>query len=140
MMEISHEYDDILHLPHHVSEDRPHMPMIDRGAQFAPFAALTGYGAAVEETARLTEDRREPSEEQKAVIGGALQELMSRGKDPEPVTVVYFEPDSRKIGGAYRTVTGTVGKVDEYHGTLQMLDGPVIPFDSILDLELLGKT
>ena len=135
-MEISHEYDDIIHLPHHVSEDRPHMPLIDRGAQFAPFAALTGYGDAIEETARLTERKRELSEEQKAVVSDALQELLLRGKDGDPVTVVFFEPDGRKTGGVYRTVTGTVAKVDGYRGTLQMLDGTAIPFDSILDLEL----
>ena len=54
-MEITHKYDDIIHLPHHVSETRAHMPMLDRAAQFSPFAALTGYDAAVVETARLTD-------------------------------------------------------------------------------------
>ena len=52
-------YDDIIHLPHHVSQNHPQMPMLDRAAQFAPFAALTGYEAAVGETARLTAERRE---------------------------------------------------------------------------------
>ena len=58
-MEPSHEYDDIIDLPHHVSAERPHMPMTDRAAQFSPFAALTGYDAAIVETARLTDEKRE---------------------------------------------------------------------------------
>lgn len=135
-MEISHEYDDILYLPHHVSADRPHMSLTDRGAQFAPFAALTGYGAAIEETARLTEEKRELTEEQKAVIGGALQTLRRRGRDAGDVTVVYFEPDGRKAGGAYRRLTGTVERIDEASGRLELRGGPGIPFDEILELEL----
>ena len=74
-MEISHEYDDIIGLPHPVSADRPHMPMIDRAAQFSPFAALTGYDAAIAETARLTEQKRELSDEQKGVISKQLFRL-----------------------------------------------------------------
>ena len=61
-MSDSHQYDDIIALPHHVSETHPHMPLIDRAAQFSPFAALTGYEAAIAETARPTEAKRELSE------------------------------------------------------------------------------
>ena len=67
-MEITHKYDDIIHLPHHVSETRAHMPMLDRAAQFSPFAALTGYGAAVVETARLTDQKLELDDMQKEHI------------------------------------------------------------------------
>ena len=135
-MEISHAYDDILHLPHHVSEDRPHMSLTDRGAQFAPFAAFTGYEAAIEETARLTEEKRELTEEQKAVIGSALQVLRERGPGAGPVTVVYFERDHRKEGGAYRRLTGTVERIDEHSGVLELSGGPGIAFEEILELEL----
>ncbi len=134
-MEISHEYDDIINLPHHVSADRPHMPMIDRAAQFSPFAALTGYDAAIVETARLTDTKRELSEEQKEVIGKQLHSLQSRLKTEPVITVTYFVPDSRKAGGAYRTITGTAKKVDEYSGVLEMSNGLNIPFDDILSLE-----
>jgi hypothetical protein len=47
-------YEDIVNLPHHVSGKHPQMPMIKRAAQFAPFAALTGYNDAVEEAARMS--------------------------------------------------------------------------------------
>ena len=135
-MEISHEYDDILHLPHHVSAERPHMSLIDRAAQFCPFAALTGYDAAIAETARLTEQKRELSEEQKQVISGQLHKLKARLKTCPGVTVVCFEPDRRKAGGAYRTITEDAKKVDEYHGVLELSSGTRIPFENILSLEL----
>ena len=131
-MEISHEYDDIINLPHHVSADRPHMPMIDRAAQFAPFAALTGYDAAIVETARLTDTKRELSEEQKEMISKQLLELQSRLKTDPMVTVTYFVPDSRKAGGAYRSIAGAAKKIDEYLGILEMSNGITIPFDDIL--------
>ena len=134
-MELSHEYDDIIYLPHHVSADRPHMPMIDRAAQFSPFAALTGYDAAIVETARLTDTKRELSEEQKEVISKQLHLLKSRLKTDPTVTITYFVPDSRKAGGTYRSVTGAAKKVDEYLGILEMSNGITIPFDDILSLE-----
>lgn len=134
-MEISHEYDDILNLPHHVSSERPHMPMIDRAAQFSPFAALTGYDAAIIETARLTDAKRELSEEQKEVIGKQLLALQSRLKTDSHVSVTYFVPDSRKAGGAYKTITGAARKVDEALGVLEMRSGVTIPFDDIIGVE-----
>ena len=134
-MEISHEYDDIINLPHHVSADRVHMPMLDRAAQFSPFAALTGYDAAIAETARLTEAKRSLSDEQMEVIGKLLHSLQTRLKTDPGVTVTYFVPDSRKAGGAYRTITGAAKKVDAYRGVLEMCNGVTIPFDDILSLE-----
>ena len=113
-MEISHRYDDIIDLPHHVSEKHPHMPMLDRAAQFSPFAALTGYDAAIVETARLTDQKRELTEEQKQVINKGLHELQKRIKNDPLVTVTFFKPDDRKSGGAYRTVTGNAKKVYVY--------------------------
>ena len=134
-MEISHQYDDIIHLPHHVSEKHPQMPMIDRAAQFSPFAALTGYDAAIVETARLTDQKRELSEDEKQIISSALHALKRRIKTDPVVTVTYFQPDERKAGGAYKTVTGSAKKVDEYLRVLALTDGTVIPFDSIMSME-----
>ena len=134
-MEISHEYDDIIHLPHHVSAERPHMPMLDRAAQFSPFAALTGYEAAIAETARLTDAKRELSEEQKEAIGKQLLALRSRLKTDPQVCVTYFVPDSRKAGGAYKAISGAARKVDEARGILEMQNGLTIPFDDIINLE-----
>ena len=134
-MEISHRYDDIIDLPHHVSEKHPQMPMLDRAAQFSPFAALTGYDAAIVETARLTDQKRELTEEQKQVISKALHELQKRIRTDPVITVTFFQPDDRKSGGTYRTVTGNAKKVDEYLGMLLLTDGTAIPFDSILSME-----
>ena len=134
-MELCHKYDDIIDLPHHVSERHPRMPMLDRAAQFSPFAALTGYDAAIIETARLTDQKRELTEEQKQEISKGLRELRERIKNDPAVTVTFFQPDGRKSGGAYRTVTGEAKKVDAYLGVLLLTDGTVIPFDSILSLE-----
>jgi hypothetical protein len=134
-MEISHEYDDIINLPHHVSAERPHMPMLDRAAQFKPFAALTGYDAAIAETARLTDAKRELTEEQKEAIGKQLLALQARLKTDPQVSVTCFVPDSRKAGGAYKTVSGAARRVDETRGVLEMRSGAAIAFDNIIHLE-----
>ena len=136
-MKTSHQYDDIIDLPHHVSSRHPQMPMIDRAAQFSPFAALTGYDDAITETARLTEEKRELSEEQKHTISKQLHALQQRIKDRSnpAVTIVHFQPDDCKAGGAYETAAGFVKKVDEYAGVLTLTDGTVISFDNILSIE-----
>ena len=129
------EYDDIIHLPHHVSSKRPQMPMSDRAAQFSPFAALTGYDDAIRETGRLTEQKIELDEE-------ALQELNERFnilqehlcEQPE-VRFTYFKPDAQKDGGAYLTVTGVVRKIKLYEREILLQDGTVIPVDDILKIE-----
>jgi len=134
-MEISHRYDDIIELPHHVSDRHPQMPLSDRAAQFSPFAALTGYDAAVEETARWTEEKRELTEEQKLILSARLRELQDAIRSAPAVTVLFFVPDARKAGGSYRTLQGRVKKIDEYSGLLELTDGTLIPFEDILGLE-----
>ena len=104
----SHKYDDIIHLPHHVSDKRPQMPVLDRAAQFAPFAALTGYGEAVKETARLTERRIQPDEETLDILNRRLEFIKKHISEQPEVSVCFFRPDPRKDGGAYVTVSGTV--------------------------------
>ena len=134
-MEISHQYDDIIDMPHHVSEKHPQMPLIDRAAQFSPFAALTGYDAAIVETARLTDHRRELTEERKQEINLQLSALQARIKTDPAIMVVFYEADARKEGGAYKTVTGSVKKIDPLVGILELTDGTAIPFDDIFGLE-----
>ena len=134
-MDICHDYDDIIDMPHHVSETHPQMPMADRAAQFSPFAALTGYDAAIVETARLTDRKRELTEGEKQEISRQLNALKARIKTDPAVTVVYFEKDLRKEGGSYRTVTGAARKLDEYSSSLELSDGTHIAFDDILSLE-----
>ena len=129
------QYNDIIDLPHHVSATRPRMSMIDRAAQFSPFAALTGYDAAIKETDRLTDERIELSEESRAVLDRKQQLLLDNLADRPVVSVTYFVPDERKSGGAYITVAGRVKKVDDYQRLLLLTDGTKIPLDEILDME-----
>lgn len=131
----NHQYDDIINLPHYVSPTRPRMSMIDRAAQFSPFAALTGYDAAIKETGRLTDQRIELSEDSRAALDRKQQLLVECLADHPEVSVTYFIPDERKSGGAYVTVTGIVKKVDDYQRLLLLTDGTKIPLDDILDLE-----
>lgn len=128
-------YDDIINLPHHVSETHPRMSAIDRAAQFSPFAALTGYSAAIKETARLTDRRIELDEHAKSVLD-MKQRILSEVIDELPeITVTYFRPDRHKSGGEYLTVTGELKKINEYERALILTDGERIPFDDILDIE-----
>ena len=133
-MRMNNRYDEIMGLPHHVSKTRPHMPMSDRAAQFAPFAALTGYDSAIKETGRLTDERIELDEEALAALDRKYQLLMDTLDDAPEVTIIYFQPDERKAGGQYVSATGTVKKVDDFERRIIMQDGTRIPLDNIYDL------
>ena len=105
---MNNRYDEIINLPHHVSPTRPQMPMSDRAAQFAPFAALTGYDAAIKETGRLTDERVELDKEALTALDMKYQLLMDALNEAPKVTITYFQPDERKAGGKYITATGAV--------------------------------
>ena len=111
-------YEDMLKLPHPVSQRHKRMDRLDRAAQFAPFAALTGHGAAIDEEARLTDMAAILEEDRMAELDRAIRE--SVGKH---VSITYFQPDERKAGGKYVTVAGVLKKIDEYEGMLVMEDG-----------------
>lgn len=129
----THKYDDIIDLPHHTSVTHPRMPSINRAAQFAPFAALTGYDAAIKETGRLTREKVLLDEDAKLRLSARLSTL--REDKAGEVAVTYFAPDKRKSGGEYVTITGTVKRVDEYRQCLSMCAGAEIPFDDILQID-----
>lgn len=128
-------YDDIINLPHHVSSDRPHMSAIDRAAQFSPFAALTGYDAAVKETARLTGERIELDEYEKDALNDRLQLIVDTLGQGYEVAVTYFLPDKKKAGGEYITVIGEVKKIDEYEHLIILRNGQKIPVEDVIDLD-----
>ena len=132
---MSGKYDNMLHLPHHTSVKHPRMSMLDRAAQFSPFAALTGYDAAVRETARLTDRRIELDEEAKALLDQRLRLLADALADRPVVSITYFLPDRRKEGGAYVTVTGAVKKLDLFQHLLVMDTGEDIPIEEILSVD-----
>lgn len=134
-MQKNSQYDDIIDLPHHVSPNRPHMSALERAAQFAPFAALSGYGDAVNETARLTDRRLELDEYAKEELNQQLQIIANYAKDSTKVLITYFRPDTKKAGGEYVTLTGCVKKIDEYERTVLMQSGEKISIDEIISLD-----
>ena len=127
-------YDDIISLPHPTSAKHPRMPLYDRAAQFSPFAALSGHGAAIAETARLTDRRIELDEDTKAMLDLKQQILADRIDEWPEVSVVWFRPDEKKDGGQYVTTTGQLKKVDDIERILRLADGTTIPLDDVLEL------
>ena len=111
-------YEDMLRLPHPVSRRHKRMDRVDRAAQFAPFAALTGHGAAIDEEARLTDMAAILTEERMAELDLAIRESVGK-----TVSITYFRPDARKAGGEYVTVIGVLKKIDEFEGVLVLEDG-----------------
>lgn len=129
----THRYDDIINLPHPTSANHPRMSLYDRAAQFSPFAALTGHDAAIKETARLTEQKIELSEDTISRLNEKLQIVADHLETK--VTITYFVPDERKSGGAYVSYTGIVRRIDDYEHTLIMTDKTVIPIEQISEIE-----
>ena len=132
---MTEDYSDIINLPHHVSRNHPQMPMETRAAQFAPFAALTGYDAVIHETARLTDKQVELEEYDNERLNRIFSEIMDSLEEHPVVTVSYFKPDEHKAGGAYVTVTGQLKKVDTYEQLMVMENGTAIPIGNIMDLQ-----
>lgn len=131
----SDRYADIIYRKHPISVRHPQMSVAERAAQFSPFAALTGYGEAIGEAGRLTDERKELDEDVREGLDEKLQSLLARiGERPE-VSVTYFQPDGRKDGGAYVTWRGRVKKVDVYGRYVVMSDGMRIPMGDIVELE-----
>ncbi len=128
-------YDDIIHLPHHRSSKRSHMSMQDRAAQFSPFAALTGFDAAIEETGRLTDQRPELMEYENAQLDRTLTGLIDSLPQTPLISVTCFVSDARKSGGHRETVTGRLHKIDFYGRMLIFTDGRKICLGDILHIE-----
>ena len=130
-----HKYDDIIHLPHHTSKTHPRMSMIERAAQFSPFAALTGYDSVIKEVGRFTEQKVELGESEIEELERALNQLTMLVEKQPKVAITYFQPDSKKEGGAYIKATGCLKQIDEYNRTLILADGMRIPIGDITDIE-----
>ena len=129
-------YEDIINLPHHVSAVHPHMPVSDRAAQFAPFAALTGYGDVIKETARQTDAKPELSEDEKEILDYKIQLACGLPGEKPGVVITYFVPDEKKSGGAYHTAGGRIPRINSDAGQLVLEDGMQIPLDCIVDIYL----
>lgn len=129
------KYEDMIELPYRKSTKHPHMSMIDRAAQFSPFAALTGHDAAIQETARRTEARIELDEDMKIRLDRVLQEIVEKIASNPRVTATYFKEDEKKEGGSYLTVTGQVKRLDAYRQKLVFKGGQEISIGDIMELQ-----
>ena len=128
-------YDDIINLPHHVSETRPRMSQRDRAAQFSPFAALTGYDSEIKETARLTNEKIELDDYAISRIDSCLQILIDNAAEHPTISMTSFKADEKKSGGAYVTVSGDFRRIDESNRTVVLTDGTTIPIEDIYAIE-----
>lgn len=128
------KYDDIIDLPHHVSKTRKLMSLYNRAAQFAPFAALTGYDDAIEETARLTETKVELSDELKNDLNQKINFIKNNIKVHPEITIKYFVRDNKKSGGIYKSLTSIIKKVDDFNKCLIFADNTNVYFDDIISI------
>lgn len=129
------DLDDIIRLPHHVSPRHPPMSMHDRAAQFAPFAALTGFGDVIDEAGRRTERKRELGEHELAVLDRRLNLLAEKLPEHPEITLEYFVPDERMTGGGYVVISGSVAKISVPDKTIVMQDGRTIRLDDVTALD-----
>lgn len=127
------KYEDIIRLSRPVSKHAK-MSLYQRSAQFAPFAALTGYEGQVKETARLTDKRIELNEEAKSNLDFKIQVIQEMLLNNPDVEITYFIPDERKDGGKYETIKNKIKKIDNYNQTIIMQDGLKIPIKEIIDI------
>lgn len=131
---MNEKYKEIINLPHHVSESRPHMSMIDRAAQFSPFAALTGHDEALDETARLTDVFVEPDEDEKQLLDEKLRMIAELIEEKPVVTVTYFIPDDKKDGGRYVNVADYIKRIDVLNREIITGKNVRIPVDFIVGI------
>ena len=132
---ITDRYEDIMDHPHYQSKKRPHMSLYNRAAQFAPFAALSGYEASIKETERLTQERIELGPDQIDMINEALAAINSRIAEHPEAAITYFRPDMAKAGGSYICAKGAVKKIDGVYGCVLMEDGTAISIKDITEIE-----
>ena len=130
-----HKYDDMIGLGHHISRTHPPMARLKRAAQFASFDALTGFGAAINEAGRETEEKKELSENMIDMINARLAVIQCHIKEQPNIAVTYFLPDNKKAGGRYVTVSGNVRKLDGIGHRIIMADGTGIPIDDVRFIE-----
>ena len=132
---MSGKYDDIINLPHHVSETHPQMSMRNRAAQFSPFAALSGHSDAIHETARYTDDFQGVDESNVEALNQKIAMILDKINEHPQITVTYFKPDEKKEGGSYTLKTGNIKRVDDCEHVLQFTDNEKIPIQSIFNID-----
>ena len=131
---MSNKYDDMIDLPHYTSIKHPRMSIESRAAQFAPFSALSGYGDAIKETARLTDERIEIDDSLREILNNKLKIIEENISLNPNVTLTYYIPDSKKSGGKYVTHNCIVKKVDSINEIIITVDNKKIPMKEIIDI------
>lgn len=131
------DYDDIINMPHHVSNKHAHMSMHDRAAQFAPFTALTGHNDAIRETARITEREKIIDDDMKSVLDERIAYIRYNISSKPSVSIDYFVSDEKKEGGRYFNIKGNVEKLDFYKKIIRLTDGKEISVDNIINIDIL---
>lgn len=126
------KYNDIINLPHHQSKTHPHMSPLDRAAQFAPFAALTGYEDTINETARLTNERPQLDEQELVKLNEKLLRIVTKPK--ARIRITYFAADEKKEGGSYLQAEGEIKKIDEYTKSISLNSGETVPLEDIVEI------
>ena len=127
------KYDDIINLPHHVSDFHKPMPMENRAAQFAPFAALSGHDDVIAETSRITEDKKDLSEEEIIMLSHNLNYALN---NKVKAKISFYVPDEKKKGGSYKTIKGFIKKLDELERLIILNDGSKIPISCVSEIEI----
>lgn len=130
------KYVDIINMPHHISKTHPRMTLENRSAQFAPFAALTGYEDQVKETGRITDRKIDITDEIRNDLNIKLQIMQDKINMKPQITITYFIPDSKKEGGSYKTITSNVLKIDKYEQKIILKDKTEIAIAEIIDINL----
>ena len=128
----NYSYDDIINLPNPTSKNHPRMSLHDRAAQFAPFAALTGHKQLIQETQRLTEDKKELDENKKSILN---QKLLYFIETKEKIKITYFKKDQKKSGGDYLTTIQRIKKIDSIYKTITLQNGQIIKMEDIYEIE-----
>ncbi len=128
------KYDEIINRSRPKSK-HPQMTLEQRSAQFAPFAALTGYEGQIKETARLTDKRLELDEEAKSILDTKIQIIKEKIAQQPQIEITYFVPDNKKDGGRYETVNSIIRKIDEYYNKIIMNNGISIDIGEIIDIQ-----
>ena len=130
-----HNYDDIINMPRHISSKHPQMKIIDRAAQFAPFAALTGHKESINEASRITDSKKELDENQKEILNNKLNYILLNLDKLLEIKITYFQADLKKSGGKYVTVLASIKKIYEYNKVLVLNNGKKIKIDDLYWLE-----
>lgn len=131
---MNNNYEDIKNLPHYEPKYHPRMSSYQRAAQFAPFAALTGYEDLVKESSRLTDKKIELSEYERSILDEKLLLIQNNIKIKPNIIITYFIKDKKKNGGKYITISSNVKSIDLVNRFIKLVSNQKILIDDIYDL------